>query len=242
MTIVALKPEHFDILENESVSAWLTFSGAIAPGTPIEIHFYIALIVFLTFHSRLGHGMANWRLKTGSAVEAALQNLSSILSDPSSFTLSPEQLLALTSPEDQPRQRDEFDFSDDDAVLAPSPAHREKRKKKRKSDDGRVERRGRVTEYRRRSELGSEDERLPQAAADSDDEPVVSRLEEPAAASPATSTSPPREQMRRKRVVTAAGGSDSEDESGLDTKQRSEPTPVTEVRKRRPVVLSDDDE
>ncbi len=34
MTIVALKPEHFDILENESVSAWLTFSGAIAPGSP----------------------------------------------------------------------------------------------------------------------------------------------------------------------------------------------------------------
>ena len=34
MTIVALKPEHFDILENESVSAWLMFSGAIAPGSP----------------------------------------------------------------------------------------------------------------------------------------------------------------------------------------------------------------
>jgi hypothetical protein len=32
MTIVALKPEHFDILENEFVSEWLKFSGATAPG------------------------------------------------------------------------------------------------------------------------------------------------------------------------------------------------------------------
>jgi hypothetical protein len=32
MTVVALKPEHFDILDNESVSAWLTFAGATAPG------------------------------------------------------------------------------------------------------------------------------------------------------------------------------------------------------------------
>jgi hypothetical protein len=33
MTIVALKPEHFDILENEFVSSWLTLWGATAPGS-----------------------------------------------------------------------------------------------------------------------------------------------------------------------------------------------------------------
>ncbi len=203
----------------------------------------ITLVTRLTLNSRPGHGMANWRLKTGSAVQAALQNLSSIISDPSSFTLSPEQLLALTSPEDQPKQRDEFDFSDDDAALVPSPGRKERRNKKRKSDGGRAERRGRDAESRHRNEPGSEDEllRLP-SSFDSDDEPVVPRLEEQAIASPASSTSPPREQARRKRVVTAAGSSDSEDESSFGGKQRAEPTPVTEVRKRRPVVLSDDDE
>ena len=184
--------------------------------------------------------MANWRLKTGSAVQAALQNLSAILSDPSSFTLSDEQLVALASPENEPKQRDEFDFSDDDAALVPSPRLKDKRKKKRKSSDSsRAEGQGRGTESRHRSELRNEEQRV---RPDIDDEPVVSRLEEQAIASPASSTSPPREPVRRKRVVTAAGSSDSEGELGVGSKQRAEPTPVTEVRKRRPVVLSDDDE
>jgi hypothetical protein len=242
MTIVALRPEHFDILENESVSAWLTFSGAIAPGASFLLHFS-SLFRRVSKNLLLGHGMANWRLKTGSAVQAALQNLSSIINDPSSFTLSPEQLLALTSPEEQPRLRDEFDFSDDDAVLVPSREAKEKRKKKRKSDSDRVERRTRDVESRHRNELWSEEERLQHvSAANSDDEPVVSRLQEPVIASLASSASPPREQVRRKRVVTAAGSSDSEGDSGFGSKQLAEPTPVTEVRKRRPVVLSDDDE
>jgi hypothetical protein len=200
--------------------------------------------MFLPFTLHSGHGMANWRLKSGSAVQAALQNLSAILSDPSSFTLSDEQLVALASPEDQPKQRDEFDFSDDDAALVPSPRLKDKRKKKRKSSDSsRAEGQGRGTESRHRSELRNEEQRVrPDSTADSDDEPVVSRFEEQAIASPASSTYPPREPVRRKRVVTAAGSSDSEGELGVGSKQRAEPTPVTEVRKRRPVVLSDDDE
>jgi hypothetical protein len=186
--------------------------------------------------------MANWRLKTGSAVQSALQNLGAILSDPSSFMLSPEQLLhALESPEEQPRQRDEFDFSDDDAALAPSPRVKEKRKKRR-SDGGRVEKRGKDTESRHRNKNRDKAEHLQTSAADSDDEPVVTRLEEQATASPATSTSPHRESVRRKRVVTAAGGSDSDVELAVGTKERAEPTPVTEVRKRRQIILSDDDE
>ena len=194
--------------------------------------------MFRTFTVPSGHGMANWRLKTGSAVQAALQNLAAILSDPSAFILSPEQLLALTSPEEQPRQRDEFDFSDDDAALA-SPSLKEKRKKKRKSDGGRgVERRGSGKETRHRSERRGEEELVREAAAaDSDDQPV-----ERAVASAASSTSPQRETVRRKRVVAAAGSSDSDGELSFGSKQRVEPTPVTEVRKRRPVVLSDDDE
>jgi hypothetical protein len=43
-------------------------------------------------------------------------------------------------------------------------------------------------------------------------------------------------------VVTAAGSSDTDGDLDLGAKQRVEPTPVTEVRKRRPVVVSDDDE
>jgi hypothetical protein len=181
--------------------------------------------------------MANWRLKTGSSVQAALQTLGAILSDPSSFTLSPEQLLALTSSEVQHKQRDEFDFSDDDAALASTPRVKEKRKK-RKSDGGRVaEGHGRGTESRRRNEVSNREENLQASAANSDDEPVVAQWEEHAEAS----NSPSREPARRKRVVTAAG-SDSDSELRVGTKERTEPTPATEVRKRRMVVLSDDDE
>jgi len=188
----------------------------------------------------LGHGMANWRLKTGSAVQAALQNLGAILSDPSAFTLSPEDLVALASPEEQPKQRDEFDFSDDDAALASSPRVKEKRKK-RKNDRG-GEGRGRGSESRHRNEDRKKSENLQASAALSDDEPVVTQYEEQAIVSPATSTSPSREPVRRKRLVTAAGGSDSDAELEVGTKQRAGPTPVTEVRKRRPVILSDDDD
>jgi hypothetical protein len=158
--------------------------------------------------------------------------------------LSDEQLVALASPENQPKQRDEFDFSDDDAALAPSPRLKEKRKKKRRSSDGSLEEDvGKGAESRHRRESRNEEQRLPtDHTGDSDDEPVVSRLEEQANAFPAPSTSPPRETVRRKRVVTAAGSSDSDGDLGVGSKQRAEPTPVTEVRKRRPVVLSDDDE
>ena len=188
--------------------------------------------------------MVNWRLKTGSAVQAALQNLGAILSDSSAFTLSPDQLIALTSsPEEQPRQRDEFHFSDDDAALA-SPSLKEKRERKRKSDGGRgSDGRGRNQDTPHRSERRGEQESAREVAADdSDDEPVVSRSEAQAVASPAASTSPPLEVARRKRVVTAAGNSDTDGDLDIGAKQRVEPTPVTEVRKRRPVVVSDDDE
>jgi hypothetical protein len=186
--------------------------------------------------------MANWRLKTGSAVQAALQNLGAILIDPSSFTLSDEQLLALTSPEEQPKQRDEFDFSDDDASLVPNPRHEEKRKKKRKSDGGRVvEGRRRASESRHRNKLRNEEHRFQHASAsDSNEEQLVLQSEEQAISSLALS--PEREPARRKRVITAAGSSDSDGELVVGTKERAEPTPVTEVRKRRLVVLSDDDE
>ena len=242
MTIVALKPEHFDILENECVSEWLKFSGATAPGPTVFIVLLTLLLLSsLAFTLPTGHGMANWRLKTGSSVQAALQNLGAILSDPSSFTLSPEQLLALTSSEVQPKQRDEFDFSDDDAALASTPRVKEKRKK-RNSDSGRVaEGRSRGTESRRRNEVSNREENFQASAANSDDEPVVAQPEEHAVASPEASNSPSREPVRRKRVVTAAG-SDSDGELHVGTKERTEPTPVTEVRKRRMVVLSDDDE
>jgi hypothetical protein len=188
--------------------------------------------------------MANWRLKTGSAVQAALQNLGAILSDPASFMLSPEELIALTSPEEHTKQRDEFDFTDDDAALASSPKLKDVRKRKHKSKAGRgSEGHERNVESRQRSGLRNEEERLQMvSASDVDDDPVVSRSEEPAA-SAAPSTSPVRQSTRRKRVITAAGSSsDSDDNRELGSKQQSEPTPVTEVRKRRPVVLSDDEE
>jgi hypothetical protein len=243
MTIVALNSEHFDILENECVTSWLTYSGATAPGSLCPCSLTSVVPNFLALTLQTGHGMANWRLKTGAAVQAALQNLGSILSDPSSFLLSDEQLLALTSPEEQPKQRDEFDFSDDDAALVPSPRHQEKRKKKkRKSDGGRVvEGRGRASESRHRNEVRNEEERLRHSSAsDSNEEQLVLRSEEQAIASPAPS--PEREPARRKRVIAAAGSSDSDGELVVGTKERAEPTPVTEVRKRRQVVLSDDDE
>ncbi len=81
MTIVALKPEHFDILENEIVSKWLKFSGATAPGSTV---FTVLLMLHLlsspAFTLPTGHGTANWRLKTGSFVQAALHDLGAILS------------------------------------------------------------------------------------------------------------------------------------------------------------------
>ena len=242
MTIVALNSEHFDILENECVTSWLTYSGATAPGSLCPCSLTSVFPDFLALTLQTGHGMANWRLKTGAAVQAALQNLGAILSDPSSFLLSDEQLLALTSPEEQPKQRDEFDFSDDDAALVPSPRHQEKRKKKRKSDGGRVvEGRGRASESRHRNEVRNEEERLQHSSAsDSNEEQLVLRSEEQTIASPARS--PEREPARRKRVIAAAGSSDSDGELVVGTKERAEPTPVTEVRKRRQVVVSDDDE
>jgi hypothetical protein len=242
MTIVALNSEHFDILENECVTSWLTYSGATAPGSLCPCSLTSVFPDFLALTLQTGHGMANWRLKTGAAVQAALQNLGAILSDPSSFLLSDEQLLALTSPEEQPKQRDEFDFSDDDAALVPSPRHQEKRKKKRKSDGGRVvEGRGRASESRHRNEVRNEEERLRHSSAsDSNEEQLVLRSEEQTIASPARS--PEREPARRKRVIAAAGSSDSDGELVVGTKERAEPTPVTEVRKRRQVVVSDDDE
>ena len=242
MTIVALNSEHFDILENECVTSWLTYSGATAPGSLCPCSLTSVFPDFLALTLQTGHGMANWRLKTGAAVQAALQNLGAILSDPSSFLLSDEQLLALTSPEEQPKQRDEFDFSDDDAALVPSPRHQEKRKKKRKSDGGRVvEGRGRASESRHRIEVRNEEERLRQSSAsDSNEEQLVLRSEEQTIASPARS--PEREPARRKRVIAAAGSSDSDGELVVGTKERAEPTPVSEVRKRRQVVVSDDDE
>ena len=242
MTIVALNSEHFDILENECVTSWLTYSGATAPGSLCPCSLTSVFPDFLALTLQTGHGMANWRLKTGAAVQAALQNLGAILSDPSSFLLSDEQLLALTSPEEQPKQRDEFDFSDDDAALVPSPRHQEKRKKKRKSDGGRVvEGRGRASESRHRNEVRNEEERLRHSSAsDSNEEQLVLRSEEQTIASPARS--PEREPARRKRVIAAAGSSDSDGDLVVGTKERAEPTPVTEVRKRRQVVVSDDDE
>jgi hypothetical protein len=242
MTIVALNSEHFDILENECVTSWLTYAGATAPGSLCPCSRTSVFPDFLALTLQTGHGMANWRLKTGAAVQAALQNLGAILSDPSSFVLSDEQLLALTSPEEQPKQRDEFDFSDDDAALVPSPKHQEKRKKKRKSDGGRVvEGRGRASESRRRNEVRNEEERLQHSSAsDSNEEQLVLRSEEQTIASPAPS--PEREPARRKRVIAAAGSSDSDGELVVGTKERAEPTPATEVRKRRQVVVSDDDE